>query len=73
VSLTAGGAEGASSDGPPTGDVFAGTGSAPSIQVTISGRLFAQPGAEALTTSPAGAGASQTVSPSGGSGTVQNN
>jgi Tfp pilus assembly protein PilO len=75
VSVTAGGSENAAnSGGGPAGPVFAGAGAAPNLQITISGRLFAQPDTTALATSPAGAGASQTVSPAGGPapGSVQN-
>jgi Tfp pilus assembly protein PilO len=70
VAVTAGGGDNASTTGGgPTGKIFAGTGAPPNLQVTISGRLFAQPDAASVLTPDATAGA-----PAGGPapGTVQN-
>jgi Tfp pilus assembly protein PilO len=60
VAFTAAGSSSTSTDGEvtaggPTGDVFAGTGSAPLLQVQVTGRLFHQPPAGALVGSGAAA------------------
>jgi Tfp pilus assembly protein PilO len=56
VSYTAGGsASGSTATGGPTGKIFAGSGSAPLIQVQITGRMYSQPSAAAAATANASA------------------
>jgi Tfp pilus assembly protein PilO len=42
VSVVAGAAEGVSSNGPPTGEIFAGQGAPPRLTVQMTARMFAQ-------------------------------
>jgi Tfp pilus assembly protein PilO len=72
VNVTGGGASGASAApggsiaGGPTGEVFAGVGAAPTLQVQLTARLFTQaPTGLAIGSSPGAAG-STTKSPAGG-------
>jgi len=72
VGVTGGGASGSpsvpgSTGGGPTGEVFAGVGAAPSLQVQLNTRLFAQaPAGLATGSTSAGAAGSTTRTPAGG-------
>jgi Tfp pilus assembly protein PilO len=84
VSVTVGGSSGSSpapggaTAGGPAGEVFAGVGGPPTLQVQLTARLFTQaPAGVAIGSSPAGAAASTTKTPAGGPAAppsgVQNN
>jgi Tfp pilus assembly protein PilO len=57
INVTAGPAQGSSSNGPPTGEVFAGQGSAPLLTVQMTARMFATPNAIAGAATPNSSGA----------------
>ncbi len=72
VGVTGGGSSSASSSGGPTGggptgEVFAGVGAAPTLQVQLTARLFAQaPTGLSVGSSPNGAAGSSSNQPAGG-------
>jgi Tfp pilus assembly protein PilO len=76
VGFSASGSSGASasSGGGPTGEVFAGTGSAPTLQAQVTARLFSQAPAAGATSAAGSGDSASTAGPSSarGNGTQQN-